>query len=61
MADGKDVRQIPLTKRRALLQKLLGDDRGSPIQFSDEYVGNARALFKACAGRGAVRSQLVGC
>ena len=50
MAEGKDVRQIPLTKQRALLQKLLGDDPRSPIQFSDEYVGNARGYSKPVPG-----------
>ena len=47
--DGKDLRPRPLTERRALLKKLVGDDMGSSIQFSDEFVGNASVLFKACA------------
>jgi bifunctional non-homologous end joining protein LigD len=38
----------PLTERRRLLKKLIGNAPGSSIQFSEEYVGNADALFRAC-------------
>jgi DNA ligase D-like protein (predicted ligase) len=47
--DGKDLRDRPLTERRSLLKKLLGDNPSSVLQFSDEFVGDAEALFRACA------------
>lgn len=47
--DGKDLRNRPLMERRAVLKKLLGKDPSSALQFSDEFVGNADALFRACA------------
>jgi ATP-dependent DNA ligase len=47
--DGKDLRGRPLTERRRFLKKLIGHDPASPLQFSEEYVGNAEALFRACA------------
>ena len=32
-----------------MLKKLLGNDLTSPLQYSDEFVGSAEALFRACA------------
>ena len=32
-----------------MLKKLLGNNPSSPLQFSDDFVGNADALFRACA------------
>jgi DNA ligase D-like protein (predicted ligase) len=47
--DGKDLRDRPLTERRSLLKKLLGEKPSGALQFSDEFVGDAQALFQACA------------
>ena len=47
--DGKDLRDRPLIERRAELKKLLGVDRTSPLQFSEEFVGDPAAFFQACA------------
>jgi hypothetical protein len=49
--DGKDLRQQTLVERRASLKTLLGIDERSRVQFSDEFVGDGDALFKACAER----------
>ena len=49
---GKDLRQQPLTERRANLQALIGTDAESRIQFSEEFHGNSAAFFKACADKG---------
>jgi bifunctional non-homologous end joining protein LigD len=46
--DGKDLRDIPLVERRAKLQTLLGSLE-SPLQFSEEFIGDADAFFRACA------------
>jgi bifunctional non-homologous end joining protein LigD len=48
---GKDLRQQPLTERRASLQALIGTDAESRIQFSEEFHGNSAAFFKACADK----------
>jgi DNA ligase D-like protein (predicted ligase) len=50
--DGKDLRQQTLTERRASLKTLIGTDAESRIQFSEEFDGDADALFKACAEEG---------
>jgi DNA ligase D-like protein (predicted ligase) len=47
--DGKDLRSCPLIERRSLLKKLLGNNPSSALQFSEEFVGDAQALFQACA------------
>jgi bifunctional non-homologous end joining protein LigD len=47
--DGRDLRELSLVERRAKLQKLLGSDPASPLQFSEEFVGDAAAFFRACA------------
>jgi len=54
IADGGDsklphLRQQSLAERRSSLKALLGTDERSRIQFSDEFVGDGDALFKACA------------
>jgi DNA ligase D-like protein (predicted ligase) len=49
--DGKDLRQETLLERRNALKALLGDDDESRIQFSDEFDGDGKTLFKACAER----------
>jgi len=47
--DGKDLLDRPLVERRAKLQTLLDRDLESPLQFSEEFVGDAAAFFRACA------------
>src|SRR6188474_541543 len=46
--DGKDLRDTPLVERRTKLQTLLGGNPESPLQFSEEFIGNAAAFFRAC-------------
>ena len=46
--DGKDYRDLPLVERRAKLKRLMGSDPKSLIQFSEEFVGDAQAFFRAC-------------
>jgi bifunctional non-homologous end joining protein LigD len=50
--DGIDFRERALSDRRAILRALLRNDHESRIQFSEEFVGDGAALFKACADRG---------
>jgi bifunctional non-homologous end joining protein LigD len=50
--DGTDLRQRALSDRRAILKALLRSDDESPIQFSEEFVGDGAALFGACADKG---------
>ena len=50
--DGHDLRDRPLIERRDKLKKLVGRDRSSPLQFSDEFTGDASAFFRACAEHG---------
>ena len=50
--DGKDLRQEPLSERRARLEHLVSSDAESRIQFSEEFHGNGNAFFTACAERG---------
>jgi ATP-dependent DNA ligase len=47
--DGKDLRQRPLLERRGKLKALLAGDPASPLQYSEEFVGDAEAFFNACA------------
>ena len=49
--DGIDLRQQTLAERRGELKRLVGAEAESRIQFSDEFDGDAAALFKACAER----------
>ena len=44
--NGKDLRQQPLSERRALLKALLGSDEESRIQFSEEFDGEGEAFSK---------------
>ena len=39
--DGKDLRQQTLSERRAILQRLIGADAESRMQFSEEFDGDA--------------------
>ena len=50
--DGKDLRQEPLSERRARLEHLVLSDAESRIQFSEEFHGDGNAFFTACAKRG---------
>ena len=50
--DGEDLRDQPLLDRRTKLKGLLGRDRTSPLQFSDEFTGDSAAFFRACAKHG---------
>jgi bifunctional non-homologous end joining protein LigD len=50
--DGVDLRRQFLSVRRSILKHLVGDDDESRIQFSEEFVGDGAALFRACAERG---------
>jgi ATP-dependent DNA ligase len=47
--DGKNLRESSLVERRAKLQTLLVTDLESPLQFSEEFVGDAAVFFRACA------------
>ncbi len=47
--NGKDIRNRPLYERRARLRKLIGVDPANRLQFSEEFVGDGSALFRACA------------
>jgi len=47
--DGKDLFDRPLVERRAKLLELVRHDQESPIQFSEEFIGDAAAFFRACA------------
>ena len=50
--NGEDLRDQPLLDRRTKLKGLLGRDRTSPLQFSDEFTGDSAAFFRACAKHG---------
>ena len=50
--DGKDLRHHPLLERRAKLEELLGLDEKSPLQLSEEFIGDAAAFFRECAAYG---------
>jgi bifunctional non-homologous end joining protein LigD len=50
--DGADLRQQPLSVRRALLRRLIGKNEHSRTQFSEEFIGDGAVLFKACADHG---------
>jgi bifunctional non-homologous end joining protein LigD len=49
--DGRDLRDSTLLKRRAQLKELLPPDETRPLQFSEEFTGDAAAFFQACADR----------
>src|SRR6185312_1424402 len=44
-----DLFDRPLVERRAKLLELVRHDQESPIQFSEEFIGDAAALFRACS------------
>jgi bifunctional non-homologous end joining protein LigD len=49
--DGEDLRARPLEERRERLRSLIA--RSAPgIQFTEEFVGDGTAFFKACAEHG---------
>ena len=50
--DGKNLRQRALADRRSILKVLLRSDEESHIQFSEEFVGDGAAFFRACADKG---------
>ena len=50
--DGTDLRQQSLSVRRSILKALIGEDQESPIQFSEEFVGDGAELFRGCADHG---------
>jgi len=43
------LRELPLIERRRKLAGLIRLEPNSPIQFSEEFVGDAAAFFRACA------------
>jgi bifunctional non-homologous end joining protein LigD len=45
--NGKDLRDGPLTERRAKLRQLVPSEH--PFLFSEEFTGDAAAFFPACA------------
>jgi hypothetical protein len=44
--NGKDLRDRPLLERRAELKELLELDEISPLQLSEEFIGDAGAFFR---------------
>jgi len=44
-----DLREKPLLERRNRLRDLVGRESDSRIQFSEEFIGDAAAFFRACA------------
>jgi bifunctional non-homologous end joining protein LigD len=50
--DGNDLRDRPLLERRAKLNELLGLDEASPLQLSEEFIGDPAAFFRECAAHG---------
>ena len=47
--DGRDCLNDSLLQRRDRLKKLIEPDPQSVLQFSEEFDGDGKALFKACA------------
>jgi bifunctional non-homologous end joining protein LigD len=45
--NGKDLWRTPLLERRAKLKELIASD--GPLQFVQEFTGDAAAFFRACA------------
>ena len=50
--NGADLRRETLSVRRCILKVLIGSDEESRVQFSEEFVGDGAAFFKACAAKG---------
>jgi DNA ligase D len=51
-ADGIDYRDLPLEKRREVLEKMLAKDTNDALQISGTLTGNGPALFKAACEQG---------
>lgn len=49
--EGRDLRQLELRERRAMLEKLL-DGRKGPILLSEEFEGDGQSLFEAACRHG---------
>src|SRR5262249_8429266 len=49
--NGEDLTKRPLLERREMLKALVGNDDENRIHFSEEFTGDAPALFAACAER----------
>ena len=47
--NGTDLRASPLIERRAKLKGLIGEEGAGALQFSEEFIGDGAALFRACA------------
>ena len=47
--DGADLCKRPLLERRAKLRVLMGDEPTGKLHYSEEFIGDAAAFFKACA------------
>jgi bifunctional non-homologous end joining protein LigD len=47
--DGKNLLDRSLVERRAKLLELVRHNQESAIQFSEEFIGDAAAFFRACA------------
>lgn len=47
--NGKDIRDRPLIERRAKLKTLLREEPTGRLQFSEEFIGDGAAPFRACA------------
>ena len=45
--DGRDLRQVPLSSRRALLRQLLDAHPADHLRYSAEFIGEATSLLKA--------------
>src|SRR5215210_1707668 len=50
--NGKDLCPEPLLERRSKLKDLISGDPRSPLQYSDELLGDGEKLFRACAEYG---------
>ncbi len=44
--NGKDIRELPLTERKALLKKALGVKKNAIVQFCDHVTGKGISFFK---------------
>jgi bifunctional non-homologous end joining protein LigD len=44
--NGKDLRELPLLKRKAALKRILGKTKNNRIRFTDHVIGEGLALFE---------------
>jgi len=52
--DGRNLRGLPLFKRKEILEKLLAAlDEESPIRYSEHFSGNGKEIFSKACGLGA--------